>query len=206
MYLIHHACRLSRTLSSSSFVGCLSCLVNCPLCHHCCLQVICPAEASSSVPHVVVVVVIHGTFVLWRPCPCRYLVGLVVCRLFVLPRRPSLATVVVIIWWGPCHPFPMSSSSVVPHIVVVVVVVCGPFVLQRPHPHCHLVGALLLLGNIVCPPHCCHHCHCPWGICPVETLSSSLSGGGLVVPSSTLLSLLSMGHLSCKGLVAVVVR
>ena len=139
MYLIHRACRLSRVgaSSSSSSAGHLSCLVVRPLprrCRvdlvirhprrHCCPRAVCPAGASSSVPHVVVIV--HGPVVLWRPRPRRYLVGLVVHpphRRHCCPR-PLLLSLsggghIV-------HPPPLSSSSLsggassaVPHVIVV---------------------------------------------------------------------------------------
>ena len=143
MYLIHHACRLSRvgasSLSLSSSVGHLSCLVIHPPCcrhwvdlvvhhphRHCCPRAICPVGASSSVPHIVVVVVVHGPVVLWRPRPHRYLVGLVVRpphrhHRHPHPLLPSLS--------GGGHtvcPPPLSSSLLsggaslsVPHIIVV---------------------------------------------------------------------------------------
>ena len=151
MYLIHRACRLSQvgalSLSSSTSTGRLSCLIVCPLCHcrrvdlvichprhHCCPWAVCPAGASLSVPHVVVVIV-HGPVVLWRPRPCRYLVGLVVRP----PHRRH------------CHPCPLllllSSGG---HIV-------------RPPPlsSSSLSGGALSIPHVIivsCSPHRCH-CH-----------------------------------------------
>ena len=79
-----------------------------------------------------------------------------------------------------------------------VVVVHGPFVLQRPRPH-RLMGP--------CRPTSPHrHCHhCPWAICPAEATSPSLSGGGAVLSLPTLSLSSSVGHLSCRGHVPVII-
>ena len=89
-------------------------------------------------------------------------------------------------------------------------------VVHPPHRcRCHLVGALSSVPHIIvvsCPPHHCCCCR-PWAIHPVEALSLLLSGRGLIhsprhcQPSLTLSSLssLSAGHLSCRGLVLVVI-
>ena len=172
MYLIHRACRLSRVgaLLSLSSAGRLSCLVvHPPRCccwvdlvvhhrhRHCCPQAICPVGASLSVPHVVVV--IHGPFDLQRPCHHRCPVGCLVVR---SPHH--------------CHqPSPTSSSlsSSTGHLTcrgLVIVVVRWGALSSIPH--------IIVISR---PPHHRHHRHHPWAICPAEALSSSLSGGGLVL-------------------------
>ena len=61
--------------------------------------------------------------------------------------------------------------------------------------------SLSVRGLVICPPHC--HCR-PRAVCPAEVSLSSLSSGPHHL-SHTLLSL-SVGHLPCKGLIAVVVQ
>ena len=121
-------------------------------CCHCCLRAVCPVGGSSSIPHVVVVV-IHGPVVLWRPHPRHYLVGLIVRpphRHHHRPRPllPSLSSGGHVV-----HPPLLSSSSLssgassaVPHIIV-----------------------------ISCPPRCCCCCCHPWFFSPAGASSPSLS-------------------------------
>ena len=243
MYIIHCAYRLSQVGASLLLLsmGCLSCLVICPPCHccqvglvvhhphcHCCPWAVCPVGALSSVPHIIVVVIIvHGPVVLWRPHPCCYLVGFIICSPHCHHRCPhplllllssgghiihppllalsSLSSMdhlscrgllVVAVQWGfvvhsPCHccrPFPTSSSSAVPHIVIVVV--CRPFDLWRHCCCCCSVGALSSVLHIVVtshpPQHRCHHC--PQAIWPAEALLLLLSSGVPCHPFPMLLS------------------
>ena len=72
---------------------------------------------------------------------------------------------VLVDWW---------SLVVWPPHITVVVIVHEPFVLQRPHPRCYLVGGPCR------PSPCCRCCHLQ-AICPVEALLLSLSSGGLIV-------------------------
>ena len=151
MYLIHRACRLSQVgASSSSSAGRLSCLIIRPSrrhrqvdlvvhhpCHHCCPWAICPAGASLSIPHVVVIHVVHGPVVLWRPCPHCYLVGLIVCPPHCCHRRPHPLLLSLSGGGHVVHPPPLSSSSLssgaslsVPHIIIVS---CPPH-RRRRHP------------------------------------------------------------------------
>ena len=152
MYLIHHACRLSRVGALSLSMSRLSCLVVhpphhrcrvdlviCHPCRHCCPWAVCPVGASLSVPHVVIIVV-HGPVVLWRPCPCRYLVGLVVRPPHhrhhrPRPLLPSLSSGGHVVCPPPLSSSLLSSgaSSSIPHVIIV-----------------------------SCPPH--HHHHHPWAI------------------------------------------
>ena len=156
-----------------------------PHCHYYrrCPQAICPAEAlsssssSSAVPHITAVIVIHGPLILQRPHPCHYLVealsplGIVVCPhiLVILIHRSFLL-------WRTCpHHCLVGVLSSLPHIVIII---CGPLVLQRPHPS----------------PR--HHHHRPQDICPVEASLPLLFGGGL---------LLLLGPPDCPCLIIVVV-
>ena len=229
MYLIH--CEHSRlcwvrTLSSSS-VGHLSCFIirlshRCRHCRHRHRpRDICPVEASSPLS--------SGRGLVIRPPHHhhrRYLVGLIVCPPHCrhrpratcpakasLPslsgggsRRLSPTVVVVIVGHPPHHrhhpwatcpakasspslsgggyvvcppPLSLLSSSATPHIIVVIVV-CGPFVLQRLCRRHHPVGASSSVPHIVI-----------------------VVGDHLPPPMSLLLSF--TGHLSCGGLVAIIV-
>ena len=174
MYLIHRACRLSQVGALSSLLllsmGRLSCLVVRPPCcccrmdlvvrpprccrrmdlvvrHpccHCCPRAVCPAGASLSIPHIVVVVVhgpvvvvvVHGPVVLWRPRPRCYLVGLVVCPPHRRHRRPHPLLPLLSGGGHVVHPPLLSSLSLsggaslsVPHVIVVS---CPP---HRRHRH-----------------------------------------------------------------------
>ena len=87
--------------------------------------VVCPPPLSSlslsATPHIVVVVVVHGPFVLWRLHRRHRLVGASssVPRVIVVSRPPHRHCCCCC--WG---------SSSTPHVIVV----RGSFVLWRPHP------------------------------------------------------------------------
>ena len=124
-------------------------------------------------PTVIVVVAVWWGFIGRSPRHC--------CQLSPTSSSVGHLTcgglVVVIVRWGPCHPFPMLLSPAIPHSVVVIVV-HGPFDLQRP---------------------CCRHC--PVGCLVVRSPRRRHQ------PSPTLSSLSSStGHLTCGGLVVVVVH
>ena len=125
-------------------------------------------------PTIIVVVAVQWGFVGRSPCHRRQLsptsslssAGHLTCR----------GLVIVVVRWGPCHPFPTSLSPAVPHSVVIVVI-HGPFDLRRPCRRRCPVGCL-----VVRSPRRRHQ--------PSPTSSSSLS---------------STGHLTCGGLVVIIV-
>ena len=205
--------------SLSSSMGCLSCLVICPPCCCCCL-----VGASSSIPHVVVIShpPHHHCHCPWAICPVEALSLLLSSRGLVHSpgrcRQPSPTLLLlllllsaghsscrglihVVIWWGPCRHWeslsvPTSSlSSSAGHFscrgLILVVVwwgsCCPSLTLSSSLSSACLVGASSLphIVVVICGPLVLQR------PCPSPTLSSSLS---------------SLGHLSCGGLVAIVVQ
>ena len=137
--------------------------------------VVCPPPLSSllslATPHIVVVVVVHGPFVLQRLRHCHRPVGasLSVPCVIVVSRPPHRHCCCCCCWGSSSAPHIIAvrgsfvlwrprprcclvgASSSLPHIVIVI---HGPFVLWRPHCRCCPFGATLSI------PHHCHHCCC----------------------------------------------
>ena len=158
----------------------------------------------SSVPHIaVVVIVVHGPFVLQRPRRHHHC-----CQLSPTSLPLSLSAghlscgglILVVIWWGPCCCWgslsvPTSSSLSVGHFscggLVLIIVwwgsCCPSLTLSSSLSSACLVGASLSLPHIIVV------------VCRPLVLQSPC-------PSPTLSLLSSPGHLSCGGLIAIIIQ
>ena len=154
--------------------------------------IVCPPLLSSlslsATPHIIVVVVVRGPFVLRRLCHCHRPVGAsssIPCIIVV--SRPPHRHCCCCCW----------RSSSAPHVIVV----RGSFVLWRPRPRHCLVGASLSLPHIVAiVVHLGLRCPSP----TIVVIVVVWWGPHCLSPTSSSSS--SAGHLSCRGLVAVVIR
>ena len=142
-----------------------------------------PTSLSPTVPHIVVVVVVHGPFDLRRPCRCCCLVGCLVVHSSRRCHQPSPTSsllssssvghlpcgglVLVVIWWGP-RPRPCRLQAICPAeasspllsdggLLLLLLVICSSFLLQGPCPHCCCCRSL-------------PHCHCPVGASPSSSV------------------------------------
>ena len=158
MCLVHHACRLS-------WVGA-------------------PTEALSSIPHMVVVIVVCTTFILWKPHLCHCWVGLIIhppcyhchcCHPWAVCPVKALSSLLFdgslvihhlchychhclqpFMLWRPCHCCcPVGATLSIPHVIIIIVVV----VVCRPFVLQRPCLHYCLMWALLSIPHHCH-CHC----------------------------------------------
>ena len=114
-----------------------------------------PMSSSPAVPHIIIVIVIHGPFDLWRPC----------CRLFLTllsSAIPHIVVIIVII----CGLFALRR----PHPHHYLVGASSSSSSSTGYLSCRGLVAIVVQWG----PPCCHHRH-PQFFSPVGALSPSLS-------------------------------